>query len=482
MLEHLGKRGWETPTYLLLAIASLAIGCFMISAAPGEVIHADAEQYYEIAKALVGKGGELSYTRSPWGYSMFLVLTGLPWTRWPVVAQVLQACMASAIPFFVGSTLRQIGAASWICVSAAVLSFLTLPVVFSIALLTDSCAEFLLYLAIWQVARVLTNVERTDTEAAIGGRHRWKLAIAIGAIFFLAYLIRPANGFLGFVALGAGVATTGKAGRGVMLRAVGILLVLVLAWGPVQKGWAAWSEAKAKRTFLTDGGWAGFLLFHNVYSSGPIFVGHPVVRPENGPCSALVYQSVERNNPTEKDKIFAVTDSVNVITVWKSVEGDFGPPKMDRIFWCAAFEGFYAEPKALLYIYEGLVSFFLFDDVVYDSGTRQAWPSGNYTTVSNIIWTWALFAGEIVKVIALLIALVTLIPVWQRGGSQRAFAAMLWATILYLAAVHVTFASANWRYVTPVIPSLVLLAGLGLDTLRRPVAYAAPPQVTGART
>jgi hypothetical protein len=412
---------------------------------------------------------------------MFLVLTGLPWTRWPVIAQLLQVCMVSAIPYFVGSSLRQIGVASSICISAAVLSFLTLPTVFSIALLTDSCAEFLLYLAIWQVARALVQVEGADTAAAIGGRRRWKLAIAIGAIFFLGYLVRPANGFLGFVGLGAGAATTGTAGRGVMLRAIGVLIVLVLAWVPVQKGWTAWSEAKAKRTFQTDGGWAGFLFFHNVYSAGPIFVGHPVVKAENGRCSALVYQSVERNNPATKDKIFAVTDATNVITIWKSVEGDFGPPKMDRIFWCAAFEGIYAEPKSLLYIYEGLVSFFLFDDVVYDSGTRQSWPGADYTTVSGVLWAWALYAGEIIKVIALLVALATLVPTWQRGGSQRAFAVMLWATVLYLAAVHVIFASANWRYVTPVIPSLVLLAGLGLDALRKPVVYAQPLQDAGSR-
>jgi hypothetical protein len=480
MPGHSRNRGWETPTYLFLAVANLAIGCFLIYASPSEVIQADAEQYYEIAKALVGKGGELSYTRTAWGYPMFLVLTGLPWTRWPVIAQVLQVCMVSAIPYFVGSSLRQLGAASWLAISAAILSFLTLPTVFSIALLTDSCSEFLLYLAIWQLARALVHVAGTATEGAIRGRRWWKPAIGVGALFFLGYLVRQANGFLGFVGLGAGVAVTGNAGRGVILRAIGVLIVLVLAWVPVQKGWAAWSEARAKRMFQTDGGWAGFSFFHNIYSAGPIFVGHPVVKAENGQCSALIYESVERNDPAAKDKIFTVTDATNVITIWKSVEGDFGPPKMDRIFWCAAFEAVYAEPKSLLYIYEGIVSFFLFDDVVYDKGTRQSWPSADYTTLSGLMWAWALFAGEIIKVIALLVALATLVPTWQRGGSQRAFAVMLWAMVLYLAAVHVIFASANWRYVTPVIPSLVLLAGLGLDALRKPVGYAQPLRETGS--
>jgi hypothetical protein len=67
MLQHLRKRDWETPTYLFLAVANLAIGCFLIYASPSDIIHADSEQYYEIAKALIGKGGELTYTRSAWG-------------------------------------------------------------------------------------------------------------------------------------------------------------------------------------------------------------------------------------------------------------------------------------------------------------------------------------------------------------------------------------------------------------------------------
>lgn len=481
MLENLRKRNWETSVYLLLAIVNLAIGCFLIYSSSSEVIRADAEQYYEISKALVGKGGELSYTRTAWGYPIFLILTGLPWSRWPVIAQLAQVCMASAIPYFVGSSLRHIGVTPRISIAAAVFSFLTMPTVFAVALLTDTCGEFLLYLAIWHIARVLAQIEGTGTAPVIGGRRRWKPAIVIGSVFFLGYLIRPANGFLGFVGLGAGLATTEKAGRGVMLRGLGVLIALVLAWVPVQKGWAAWSEAKAKQTFQTDGGWAGFLFFLNIYTAGPIFVGHPVVKPENGRCSALVYESVERNNPATKDKIFAVTDSTNVITIWKSVEGDFGPKKMDRIFWCTDFETIYAEPKLLLYIYEGLVSFFLFDDLIYDNGYRQSWPSGDYTTVNGLIWTWALYAGALIKVIALLIALGTLVPTWQRGGSRRAFAAMLWAMVLYLAAVHVVFASANWRYVMPVIPSLVSLAGLGLDSLRKPTGYAQPPRETGSR-
>jgi hypothetical protein len=482
MFEQLRRRDWETSIYLLLAVVNLAIGCFLIYAWPNKIISGDAEQYYEISKALVGKGGALYYDRTSWGYPIFLILTGVPWSRWPVITQVIQVCMASAIPYFAGSSLRQVGAASWISIVAAMASFLTLPTIFSIDLLTDTCGEFLLYLAIWQVARALARVEGVGSEAVIPNRRQWKLALAIGSVFFLGDLVRPANALLGFIGLSAGFATTEKAGRGVMLRAIGALIVLTLAWVPLQKGWTAWAEAKADQTFQTDGGLAGLLFFRDIYSAGSTFVGRSTIRPENGRCSSLVYESVERNSPAAKDEIFAVHDDKHLAVIWKSVEHDFGPREMDRIFWCAAFEGIHAEPKSLLYLYDGLVSFFLIDDVIYDYGYRQAWSSADWYAPGNFpFWRWAMYGGAVIKVIALLIAFATLISTWQRGGSQRALAAMLWAMILYLAAVHVAFASAHWRYIMPVIPGLVLLAGLGLDALRkRKIMLASTDRETSA--
>jgi hypothetical protein len=482
MLGQLRRRNWETPIYLLLAVVNLAIGCFLIYAWPNKIISGDAEQYYEISKALVGKGGALYYDRTSWGYPIFLILTGVPWTRWPVITQVIQVCMASAIPYFVGSSLRQVGVASWISTTAAIASFLTLPTIFSIDLLTDTCGEFLFYLAIWLVARTLTRAEGPGTAVVMRGRMQWKSAAAIGAVFFLLYLIRPANALLALIGLGVGFAATAKAGRGGMLGAIGVLIVLTLAWVPLQKGWTAWAEAKAKQTFQTDGGLAGLLFFRNIYSAGPTFVGHSTIRPENGKCSSLVYESVGRNLGTigntimkpsnqtaTQDEIFAAQGDVHFAVIWKSVEHDFGPKEMDRIFWCAGFEGLYAEPKSLLYLYDGLVAFFLIDDVIYDYGYRQAWSSADWYAPGNFpFWRWAMYGGAVIKVIALLIAFATLVSTWQRGGSQRALAAMLWAMILYIAAVHVAFASAHWRYIMPVIPGLVLLAGLGLDALRKP--------------
>jgi hypothetical protein len=365
--------------------------------------------------------------------------------------------------------LRRVGAGAWISLAAAVVSFLTLSTIFAIDLLTDTCGELFFYLAIWHAARALTRLEGAGTGTRIVGRSQWKLAAGVGAAFFLADFARPASALIGFVGLGAGSVAADKARRGLMLRALGVLIVLTLAWIPLQKGWTVWAEAKANRTFQTEGGWAGLLFFRNIYTAGSTFVGHPIIKPENGECSSRVFASVERNSPATKDEIFADHNDTHLGVIWKSVEHDFGPKEMDRLFWCAAFEGIKAEPKSLLYIYDGLVSFFLVDDLIYDYGYHQAWSSVDFYAKKNLpFWGWAMYGGEIIKVIALLIAFATLIPTWQRGGSPRALAAMLWAAILYLAAVHVVFASAHWRYVEPVIPGLVLLAGLGLSSLFAP--------------
>jgi hypothetical protein len=174
------------------------------------------------------------------------------------------------------------------------------------------------------------------------------------------------------------------------------------------------------------------------------------------------------DRPPATDEIFAVHDGRSVVVMWQSVEHDFGHEEMNRVFWCVGFEGIHTEPRSLLYYYEELIAFFLFDDLIYDDGYRQTWPSADYSTVNSLIWAWALYVGAVIKVIALLIALGTVIPTWRRGGSPRVLAAMLWAMILYTAAVYVVFASPTWRYTEPAIPGLVMLAGLGLHSLRRP--------------
>jgi hypothetical protein len=391
-------------------------------------------------------------------------LTGVPWTRWPLITQLVQVGMASVIPYFVGSSLRHVGASRWISVSAAVFSFLAVPTVFSLALLTNTDSEFLLYFTIWLIARGLARVGGRAAEMGVPAKISWPIATAIGAAFFLLYLVRTENLILAIIGLGVGFATTAKTARGIMLRALGVFILLTLVWIPVQKSWTAWSEARSAQNAPTGGSLTGILFFKGVFYSGTL-VGHSVIKPENGPCSSRIHESVQNNiatigNSTRKtlnkppgitDDIFAEHDGISVVVMWQSVEHDFGPEEMNRIFWCAGFEGIRSEPRSLLYYYDSLVAFFLIDDLIYDYGYRQAWPPADYSNLNALIWAWALYVGAVIKVIALLIALGTVIPTWQRGGSPRALAAILWVAILYIAAVYVVFASPTWRYTEPAI-------------------------------
>jgi hypothetical protein len=139
---------------------------------------------------------------------------------------------------------------------------------------------------------------------------------------------------------------------------------------------------------------------------------------------------------------------------------------MDHVFWCAAFEGIYAEPKSLLYYYDGLLSFFLVSDVIYNNGYRQAWPSIDQyaNTIPRVLGSWGLYVGTIIKTVASFIALMTYIPIYRLAGDRRVVATLLWTMLLYIAAIHVVFAAPHWRYALVIIPALVSLAALGVDS------------------
>jgi hypothetical protein len=92
---------------------------------------------------------------------------------------------------------------------------------------------------------------------------------------------------------------------------------------------------------------------------------------------------------------------LNHFAIWQSLE-KLGPIRMNHIFWCAAFEGIRAEPKSLLYFPDGLISFFVVSDVIYNSGRRQAWPSAGFysETIDRTFGAWALNVGTAIKIVA----------------------------------------------------------------------------------
>jgi hypothetical protein len=474
MFDRFRKLNHDSKIYLLLAVLNVTIGCFLIYTSPVDT-GSDTGIFIDIASALVGKGGNISYTRT-WGYPILLILTGFPWLHWPIFPQLVQLVLGSAIPYFVGSSLRQLGVGSRICIAAATVSFLSLsPVIWSTALLTDEDAEFLFYFAIWLMACSLARTEASTQSGTL-----WKFAAAISSAFFLLYLVRPANALLGFVALGV-ASTIGKNGcRRLMLRGITVLVLLTLAWIPLQKSWGAWAEVKAKHSFQMDGSMAGTMFFWSIYSAGSTFAGRSTIRPNNGPCSSSIYDALRKYSEPISSRIYGKSVSaeqaladhtlMNHAVIWLSVEKDFGPRKMDHIFWCAAFEGIAAEPKSILFIYDGLVSFFLISDVDYGDGSRQAWSSSSIEAMNSLnapLWAWALYVGTIIKVTAFLTALLTLVPTLQFGGNVRILALAVWGMLLYHAAIHVVFAEPLWRYSSVAIPGLVFLAALGSSVLLR---------------
>jgi hypothetical protein len=166
--------------------------------------------------------------------------------------------------------------------------------------------------------------------------------------------------------------------------------------------------------------------------------------------------------PATLDELFAARTTVNGIAMWQGVLRDFDEDATARMFWCASMEAIYAEPKVLLYYYDALIAFFLYDDLIYDNGYREAWPS------TSGFWAWSLYVSAAIKVVALLIAFATLIPTWRRGGYPRVLAVALWSAILLTAGVYVALAAPGWRYTMPTIPGLVMLAAIGVQTVWTP--------------
>jgi hypothetical protein len=480
MLKYLRTRRGEAAIYLLLALINLILGCYLIAATP---YPSEGDGYGDIARALVGKGGTLYNQRPNWGYPILLILTGYPWTNRPLIPELVQVAMASAIPYLIGATLRELGVGFGIRMTAAVVSFLAFPTVFALSLLTNTYGEFLLYLTVFLLAWSLV---RADAVAlSVYARIPWRAAAIVGLAFFELYLARSENLLLGFAVLFLALLLTANAARALLWRAIAVFAVLAIAWIPMQKGWTAWMISQ-HHTPVFAGTLPSFLFFKNIYSGGSSMIGRPATRPENGPCSALIFATVQRNltevdrfrqgqTPATMNELFAVRSIMNANAMWQSVLHDFDEDTTARMFWCAGMEAIYAEPKALLYYYDGLIAFFLYDDLIYDYGFRQAWLSASdYTPVNVPFWAWSMYVGAAIKVVALSIAFATLIPTWRRGGYPRVLAVVLWTAILLTAGNYVALAAPHWRYTEPVIPGLVLLAGLGLSSLKHPQSAAVP--------
>jgi hypothetical protein len=453
--------------YLALAVANVAIGYPYIHIIPPQ-LGGDTAQYVQTAQALLGTpSGEFYYYRS-WGYPLFLILTGFPGSNNPEPVLIAQLVLGSTIPFLIGSSVEQLGVSRWLSVSCAALCFVSLsPLILAGSMLSDQVSQVLLYFVIWLLASAMTRTQ-----------HPWRYGLSIGAVFFVLALMHPANSLLGLLALTA-LLVSAKAPRKLALSAVASLLMLTALWMPAQKAWIARSEATIGRVYNhTDGSLAGAMFFWNIYASGSIIAGRPTITGDNGTCSRELQSSLERGigetnkvlppaEVTPTDVVLNKPTLMHHLVIWKSLENDLGAKAMDGVFWCAALEGVFAEPKALLFFYDGMLSYFLASDVIYNNGYRQAWPSIEQyaASIPTGYGAWALYVGSAIKIAAFFVAVLTLVPTLL--SSNRTFVIVLWTMMLYLAAIHVVFAAPHWRYSLTAIPGLVLLSGLGLsETLK----------------
>jgi len=443
-----------------LFIVTFVIGLVYVFRSPITTA-GDSAQYIAIADALIGRpGAEFIYYRT-WGYPLFLVLCGYPWLHSVKVVIGVQLVLGATVPWLIAESLRRLGVSRSWSLGAALTSITSLsPVLLAHVLLSDQVNLFLLYLVIWLLVRVLRPSEHVG----------WQQSIALAAVFVALSLLRPANVAMGICVLGVALIFFPATSRVTVGRALSLVVIAIafLSLKPVERAHAYLHNAP-----FEQGSLSGAMFFWNIYASGAAFAGEPVLKPTNGPCSETIYETVRRNVGSVKNYNGTADEALNTPTllnhyaIWQSLE-KLGLKQMNDIFWCAAFEGIKAEPKSLLYFVDGMISFFLVSDVIYNDGHRQAWPSAQYYSgaIDKRFGAWALNVGTAIKILAFAVAICTFVATFNASPERRAAVIAIWTIVLYHAAVHVVFAAPHWRYTLVIIPALVFLAALGVDSAK----------------
>lgn len=447
--------------FLPLFLITFLIGLVYVWRSPIIPIAGDSAQYTVIADALIGRrAGEFVYYRS-WGYPLFLVLCAYPWLHSTVVVTAVQLALGSTVPWLIAASLQRLGVSRSLSLAAALTSIVSLsPVLLAHVLLSDQVSLFLLYLAIWLLVESLSPNE-----------HRgWRESISLAAVFIGLSLLRPANVLLGLVVFGAALVFFPSVSRRTIGRALVLVAVgtAILSLKPVER-----TDAYLRGKPFVQGSLSGAMFFWNVYASGATFAGERVLKVGNGPCSQELYETVRRNIDSVQGYTGTAEDALNATTllnhyaIWQSLE-KLGPGRMNQIFWCAAFEGIRAEPKSLLYFPDGLLSFFIVSDVIYNNGYRQAWPSADFysNTIAPMFAAWALNVGTAIKIASFLVAICMFWTTANASRERRGVVIAVWVIVIYHAAVHIMFAAPHWRYALVIIPALVFLAALGFDSWR----------------
>ena len=252
-----------------------------------------------------------------------------------------------------------------------------------------------------------------------------------------------------------------------------------------------------KTFFNTTGGQSGYFLFYQLMLSGQYSAGGEVygktktIGPENGPATralidalrAQVYETQDRWRDREPALLFAkyagnpeglikaVLEEPNHTYHWywwNAGDYYFGPVESARLFKAAALEGYARWPSASLAFWDNMIAYLVGPATNHESGYRlltvprpyfssnYLWdglseqqkrevssaPLGDQATIINGLIEYIGIMWLVVKPLLMLAAVALFIRAWRSPP-----VILVWALLLYNAAVVSVFAEAHARYV-----------------------------------
>ena len=183
--------------------------------------------------------------------------------------------------------------------------------------------------------------------------------------------------------------------------------------------------------------------------------------------------------------------------MWHALDQGLGFRKANRLFWWSALEAVASQPKTLFFVWHGFWEFFLGGDVEYNLGYRQEWDGSwlsqwrlhtykpdvpefrkeldrqSSSPALEHIWNCIFYYQSFLKIGAVLTGLLFTAFLFRMDRVSQGLSASLALLLIYHALTAVAFASPHYRYISPVIPAVILYAGLCINACRRDRQQAA---------
>lgn len=395
------------------------------------------------------------------------------------------------------------------CTTLIVLSSFAF-VIWQNVIMTDQISIMFLYLCVFASVLFL----KTKSKKAI--------SFLIIAGFFL-YLLRPAAALIFgccVLVLFIFLKTEWKK----LLSAVAIFLGLILSSYIIQDAITNkfFSKTSKNQTFA-KGSMAGRMFFFNIYGVGPQIIGRITVEPANGSAtqklSCVLEEWAKKNSQgmqnyaqiidkTINTKAMKASDFVTLLLsnpdlykhsiMWLAMDQTVGAGPADEIFAQAGLEAVIKNPKILLLYYTGVCEFFLVGDVVYNTGTKISWDDESISTallssylvnqnslqglkneqekkltyiknrysankyIVKFLFYWQTF----LKITAIFSILPLCGAFLFAEKNIKAFFILSTVILFYQATTSVVFAAPHFRYISPIVPLLIMLGSVSIFCLK----------------